>query len=70
MKMGLKCLRFQDVDWMQLNHNKGPVAGSCGHLGSIHRGKYLGRVPVTMSYLCRYLLARAACLELTQRTLR
>lgn len=50
----LKCLRFQDMDWMQLVNSKGPVAGSCGHLGSIHRGKYLGRVPVTMSYLCHY----------------
>jgi len=70
MKMYLKCLRFQDVEWMQLDNNKGPVAGSCGHLGSIHKGQYLGRVPVTMSYLCHYLMARVACLVPTHRTLR
>ena len=50
MKMDLKYLRFQGVEWMQLDNNKGPVAGSCGHLGSIHKGKYLGRVSVAMSY--------------------
>jgi hypothetical protein len=70
MKKDLKCLRFQYVEWMYLDNNKGPVAGSCGHLGSIHRGKYLRRVPVTMSNLCHYLLARATCLVLAQKTLR
>jgi len=55
---------------MRLDNNKGPMAGSCGHLVFYPQGgKYLGRIPVTMVYLCHYLLARAACLVLTQRIL-
>jgi hypothetical protein len=35
---------------MQLDSNKDLAADSGGHLGSIHSGKYLGQVAVTVSF--------------------
>jgi hypothetical protein len=66
------------VDWIQLDNNKGPIAGSCGHLASKYSGKYLGRQSVSEEVSCHsellmsprrlFLVARASCLVLTQRT--